>query len=152
MEDERVTLEGMLGDEIAFQIEKLSELQPGSKEHTMAVKDISELYQALTKGLEAGFKVEEANARLAAEQDRFDKEREDKAKEVKAEAEKDKKAAITDMIFKGLEITVKIAGIVLPLSLYATWLERGMKFEETGSFTSSTFRGFFGKLKPTKVD
>ena len=152
MEEEKVSLEGVLADEIANQIETLNEMQPGSKEHMMAAKSISELYKALTSGLEAGFKVEEANAKLLAEQERFEKEREDKAKEAEAEAAKAKKEHITDMIFRGIDIGVKILGIVLPLGLYAAWLDKGMKFEETGSFTSSTFRGFFGKLKPTKVD
>ena len=42
------------------------------------------------------------------------------------------------------------AGIILPLIFYATWMRKGFKFEESGTFTSTTFRGLFQKFKPTK--
>lgn len=45
---------------------------------------------------------------------------------------------------------VSVAGIVLPLMFYNKWMEEGMTFEETGVFTSSTFRGFLSKMKPGK--
>ncbi|MEG1523884.1 MAG: hypothetical protein RR475_02535 [Clostridia bacterium] len=49
-------------------------------------------------------------------------------------------------------IKVAIAGaeLIIPLIFYAVWIGLGLKFEETGSFTSTTFRGFFSRLKPTK--
>lgn len=153
MEEENVvSLEQMLGNEIADLIDKLAEVEPGSKEHTAIVKDISELYQSLTKGVECGYKVEEANAHLEAEKERYEKEREAQTKKDEAEAAKAKKEAFWDKVFKGIDVGVKVLGIVLPLGLYAAWLDKGFEFEEKGSFTSSTFRGFFGKLKPTKVD
>lgn len=40
-------------------------------------------------------------------------------------------------------------GIVLPLSFYAYWMRRGFKFEETGAFTSTTFRSLFNRFRPT---
>lgn len=45
---------------------------------------------------------------------------------------------------------IAAAEIVLPLVFYAAWMRKGFKFEETGTFTSTTFRGLFGKFKPTK--
>lgn len=52
--------------------------------------------------------------------------------------------------FQYLKLGVEAAGIVLPLMFYAAWMKKGFKFEETGTFTSTTFRGLFGKFKPTK--
>lgn len=45
---------------------------------------------------------------------------------------------------------VEVLGIILPLAFYANWMMEGFKFEETGSFTSTTFKGLFQKFKPTK--
>lgn len=52
-----------------------------------------------------------------------------------------------DRIF-GTAKDVLLAGI--PMVFYAYWMKKGFKFEETGTFTSTTFRGLFNKFKPTK--
>ena len=49
-----------------------------------------------------------------------------------------------------LRIGVDVAGIILPLIFYGIWLRRGFKFEETGTFTSTTFRSLFNKFRPTR--
>lgn len=45
---------------------------------------------------------------------------------------------------------VEAAGIILPLIFYGIWLRKGFKFEETGTFTSTTFRSLFNKFRPTR--
>lgn len=50
-----------------------------------------------------------------------------------------------------IEYGLEASSIVLPLIFYGRWMKRGFKFEETGSFTSTTFRGLFQKFKPTKI-
>lgn len=45
---------------------------------------------------------------------------------------------------------IDLAGIILPLAFYSTWMKRGFKFEEKGTFTSTTFRSLFQKFKTTK--
>ena len=42
------------------------------------------------------------------------------------------------------------AGIVLPLIFYGGWMKKGLKFEETGTFTSSTFRDLTRFFRPTR--
>jgi hypothetical protein len=37
---------------------------------------------------------------------------------------------------------------IAPTIFYSIWLYKGMKFEETGTFTSNVFRGFTSKFKP----
>lgn len=49
-----------------------------------------------------------------------------------------------------LRIGVEAAGIILPLIFYGIWLRRGFKFEETGTYTSTTFRSLFNKFRPTR--
>ena len=54
---------------------------------------------------------------------------------------------VKDRYFK---LGIAAAEIVLPLIFYATWMRKGFKFEETGTFTSTTFRGLFNRFRPTK--
>ena len=61
----------------------------------------------------------------------------------KEQFDHDKKMAL-------IKIGLETMGIVLPLIFYGMWMKRGLKFEETGTFTSTTFRNLFGKFRPTK--
>lgn len=45
---------------------------------------------------------------------------------------------------------LEIMGIGLPLVFYGVWMNKGFRFEETGTFTSQTFRGLFGRFSPKK--
>ncbi len=45
---------------------------------------------------------------------------------------------------------VEAAAIILPLIFYGIWLRKGFKFEETGTFTSTTFRNLFNRFRPTR--
>lgn len=49
-----------------------------------------------------------------------------------------------------VKIGIAAAELVVPLVFYGVWMKRGFKFEESGTFTSSTFRGLFNRFKPTK--
>ena len=63
------------------------------------------------------------------------------------ELEDNKKSKRKDRVIKvimdGLTLTV-------PLAFYSVWMNKGLKFEETGIFTSTTFKGLISKFRPTK--
>jgi hypothetical protein len=65
-------------------------------------------------------------------------------KNIASEKEKD------DRIFKYAKLGIEIAGVVLPLIFYSHWMKNGLKFEETGTFTSQTFKGLINRFKPTQ--
>ena len=65
------------------------------------------------------------------------------------ESERSKKYDMIDRLLTGVEITVKVTAIVVPMVKYDQWFHEGMKFEETGTFVAQTFKSFFGKMKPT---
>ena len=48
-----------------------------------------------------------------------------------------------------IKLGAEIAGIVLPLMFYGRWMKKGFEFEQTGKFSSDTFRGLFMKFRPT---
>ncbi len=40
--------------------------------------------------------------------------------------------------------------VVLPLIFYGIWMERGLLFEETGTFSSTVFKGLINCFRPKK--
>lgn len=49
-----------------------------------------------------------------------------------------------------IKVVVDGVAIFVPLIFYGIWMKVGLRFEETGSFTSTTLRGLIGKFKPTR--
>lgn len=45
---------------------------------------------------------------------------------------------------------ITIATTAATLMFYGVWMNKGFKFEETGTFTSTTFKGLFNRFRPTK--
>ena len=49
------------------------------------------------------------------------------------------------------KIGIAAAELVLPLMFYGVWMRRGLRFEETGTFTSQTFKNLFNRFKPNMI-
>lgn len=45
---------------------------------------------------------------------------------------------------------ITVASTAASLVFYGIWMNKGFKFEETGSFTSTTFKGLFNRFRPMK--
>lgn len=69
-----------------------------------------------------------------------------KEKEIKIDIDRNKEARVDRLI----KICIDGATIMIPIFFYGKWMKRGFIFEETGTFTSSTFKNLFSKFKPTK--
>lgn len=122
----------MLEEEIKSEIKNLTTLKTGSDEHSSAVEDVAKLYK------------------LRIDEDKTAIEYLEKTQSRKSDAEhKDAqlKESIKDRYFR---IGIAAAELVLPLMFYATWMNKGFKFEETGTYTSRTFGGLINRFKPTK--
>lgn len=46
-----------------------------------------------------------------------------------------------------IKIGSEIAIVLVPTIFYNVWMKRGFEFEETGTFTSNTFKNLWGKFK-----
>ena len=121
MDDNTMLLERAITGEF----EKLEGLDPGSKEYMDTVEAIEKLYKT---------RMDEIKLDRDFENDYLYKQH---------EAEEQ----IKD---RHVKIAMGTAELLVPLIFYAIWMKKGFKFEETGTFTSSTFRGLFSKFKPTK--
>lgn len=117
----------MLDEEIKLQINELASMKSGSDEKSAAIDDLAKLYR---------LKIEENKTKL---------EFEDRAEERFTENAK----AAEDLKDKYIRLGLDTARLLLPLMFYAALFKKGLKFEETGTFTSTTFRGLIGYIKPT---
>ena len=147
--------------EIRSQIEDLSSLNAGSEEKSRAIDDLAKLYRLRIEESKAEWDADEKYNRRMMEAEQNETENALKEKQLEADTElrncqieaedyqKTNQLAeqVKDRYFK---LGIEAAGIVLPLIFYATWMRRGFKFEETGTYTSTTFRGLFNRFKPTK--
>lgn len=48
------------------------------------------------------------------------------------------------------ELGIEVCGIIVPIMFYSRWMNRGLEWEKTGTFTSTTFKGLFSRFSPTK--
>lgn len=122
----------MLEEEIRNEIENLSSLPIEGEGYTKAVDNLAKLYK------------------LKLEEDKTSMEYLDKTKT--REGDNGFKCAQMEEAIKDRYVRIGIAAaeLVLPLVFYAVWMKRGFKFEEKGTYTSTTFRGLFSRFKPTK--
>ncbi len=125
-------IRNLLGEEIKAEIRDLSTLEPGSKEKSTAIEDLAKLYK---------LRIEETKNEWD-----FTEKYESRDSDIQFKKEQ-LEEQVKDRYFR---FGVEAAGIILPLIFYAIWMKRGFKFEETGTYTSTTFRGLFNRFKPTK--
>ena len=140
----------LLEEEIGREIEDLAALDPGSKEKSTAIEDLTKLYKLKIEETKTEMEFDDKRERLVMENDQHI-----------TKMETDRITMLNDISIKEEQIKelkndryfrtgIAAAEIILPLVFYATWMKKGFKFEETGTFTSQTFKGLFGRFKPTK--
>ncbi len=122
----------LLEEEIKAEIRDLSTLEPGSKEKSTAIEDLAKLYK---------LRIEETKNEWDFNEKYESRDSDMQFKKNQLEEQ------VKDRYFR---FGVEVASIILPLIFYAAWMKRGFKFEETGTYTSTTFRSLFNRFKPTK--
>ena len=128
-----------LEKEILKEIQDLSTLESGSKEKGSAIENLATLYK---------LNIEELKIEHEAMEKAFDRGSADEtsARDLKLKQQM-LDESIKDRYFK---LGLDVAGLIVPIIFYGIWMGRGLKFEETGTFTSMTFRGLFNRFKPTQ--
>lgn len=136
--DER-NIEKLLSEEIATQIQALSGFEPGSKEKSAAIDDLVQLYKLRIEENKSIWDADEKhNSRIADN-------------EAKVREEEIKRQQISEQI-KDQYFKAGIAGaeLVVPLIFYGIWMNKGFRFEETGTISSQVFRNLINRFRPTK--
>ena len=135
-----------LAEEILSQFDDLKHLEPGSEEQKSAVENIAKLYKLGLEDVKADTDYDEKLYRRELDERH---EKDESEKQTREEEFKRNQLAeqTKDRYFR---LGIEAVGIILPLVFYASWMKRGFKFEETGTYTSTTFRGLFNRFRPTK--
>ena len=138
MEDNK-NIDELLSEEIAAEIEAISELEPGSKEKSTAIDDLTKLYKLRIEENKSVWDADEKYNRRVMEEN------------TNAHDEEIKRQQINENV-KDRYFRVAIAGaeLLIPLMFYGIWMRKGFKFEETGTYTSTTFKGLINRFRPTK--
>lgn len=118
--------------ELKRQLKALPGLETGSAEQTAAVKNLTVLYEA---------RINEDKLLLDAKEKQEARESELRLKEADREEKK-----VDRMFHAG----IALLEIGLPLVCYGHWFRKGLKFEETGSITSSMMRNLINKFRTKK--
>lgn len=125
---EEKSIRVLLMDEIADDLEALSHFSPDTEEYQKVADNIGKLHKLLMD--------EEAHS-LESESQLYDDRRKDDAQK-------------KDHVLQWFKIGVEVCGVVLPLVAYSVWYNKGLKFEETGTITSSMVRGLMNRFRPAK--
>lgn len=129
--------------------ECLEATEPDSKEYTLILKSIKSLEGLRVE--EARIRMEEAKATIENLKLEFEQQyRELEADMREKHHEEDLKARMEEAILRKrmdtIRLCIEILGLILPLIFCWTWMSRGLAFEETHVFTSTTFRGLMNKF------
>lgn len=150
-------LKDLLSEEIKTQIQDLSKLDPGSAEKSKAVDDLATLYKLKIDETKMELDFDEKQARRKMDMEnrlKDDAIKEQQLKDENSVRERDelirKDQLVEQVKDRYIRLGIAAAEIILPLIFYSKWMKKGFKFEETGTFTSTTFRGLFNRFKPTK--
>lgn len=129
----------LLDEEIAAEIRSISEMKGGSTEKSKAISDLATLYK---------LRIEE-NKNLWEADEKYDRRKMEEEAGLRDEDIKRTQISeqIKDRYFK---VGIAAAELMIPLVFYGIWMNKGFKFEETGAYTSTTFKGLFNRFRPTK--
>ena len=154
MDDE---IRDLLEKEIKSEIKGLSSLEQGSEGHSTAVESVSKLYKLRIEETKSKWDNDEKyNRRLMdKEQSCLDvkmKERQmdsdDDAR--KLELEFKRKQLHKDIWLTSISCGVQLLGTVIGIAAYNAWLNKGLKFEETGTITTPETKNLLSKMIPRK--
>lgn len=136
------TIEGLLDDVIKSELKKMKDSIMSPEEKRTMVEYLVKLNSIQTERKEVKRKETELELKHLELEDKIEVQTDDKAyKEVLV-----KREMLQTFVKGGIEVF----GVIAPIMFYSAWMKRGLRFEETGTYTSQTFKGLFGKFKPTK--
>ena len=147
----------LLNEEIAAEIQAISSLDSGSEEKSKAIEDLAKLYRLRIEETKSELDAEDKRSRRTLESEANVRENEIK----KSQLDEQIKADVQDEQYKRSQLDEQVkdryfklgiaaAELLIPIMFYGIWMRKGFRFEETGTYTSTTFRGLFNRFRPTK--
>lgn len=147
----------LLNEEIAAEILAISSLPSGSEEKSKAIEDLAKLYRLRIEETKSELDAEDKRSRRTLESEANVRENEIKKsqlnEQIKADVQDEqyKRSQLDEQVKdRYFKLGIAAAELLIPLMFYGIWMRKGFKFEETGTYTSTTFRGLFNRFRPTK--
>ena len=140
----KIETKELLEDVIAGKLQILKEeLSMEDKDKTENVSDVINLCKVM---------IEDDKVKLDNEEKIKKRETDERTlKEARESDEKFKKQQEKNQKWdRRINYGLDAASIGLPLLFYGIWMNRGFWFEETGTYTSQTFRNLFGRFSPKR--
>ena len=132
-------VDGLLSEEIAAQIKDLSDLQSGSKEKSTAIDDLTKLYKLRIEENKSVWDADEKYNRRMMDGESVTKDNDFKERQIAEQ--------IKDRYFR---VGIAAAELLIPLMCYGIWMNKGFRFEETGTISSQVFRNLINRFRPTR--
>lgn len=140
----------LLDDVIETEISDLRDLPSGDERRSAAIRELVSLHKLRIEEIRAQADVEEKSERREMDNKRQEVELTardvDRNREDEAQARQLREQKIDRYVRTG----VAAAELILPLVFYGIWMKRGFKFEESGVYSSTTFKNLFNRFKPAR--
>ena len=137
----------LLEKRIEEDLKELENLSITDEARAQAVQDLVQLYKLRIEETKHENEIQEKREARIME---LDEKREMKSREQTAAEQIEREKLAEQVKDRYFRVAMTGAEIVLPLVFYAKWMKQGFKFEETGAYTSTTFRGLINRFKPTR--
>lgn len=128
----------LLDDAIETEIKNLNSASDAD-EKSEVIKNLAALHKLRIEEIKTETEIEERSERRIM--DKENHENDANLKEVQLHE---------NTLDRYVKVGIAAAELVLPLMFYGVWMKRGLRFEETGTFTSQTFKNLFNRFKPTR--
>lgn len=128
----------LLDDAIETEINNLNSASD-TDEKSEVIKNLAALHKLRIEEIKTETEIEERSERRIM--DKENHENDANLKEVQLHE---------NTLDRYVKVGIAAAELVLPLMFYGVWMKRGLRFEETGTFTSQTFKNLFNRFKPTR--
>lgn len=143
-------IKSLLDGVIEQEIQNVEALSSGTDEKSKAIQNLATLHKLRIEEIKAETEAEEKRERRVMDSEQRKAELDGKEADRDREETFQKRQARDQMVDRCVRAGVAVGELVLPLVFYGIWMNKGFKFEETGSFTSTTFKNLLNRFRPTK--
>lgn len=140
----------LLDDVIETEIQNLKRFSPDAEGKADAIRDLAALHKLRIEEIKAHTDAEEKAQRREMDSEQRKAELASKDTDRNRDEELQACQLREQKIDRYVRVGVAAVELMAPLVFYGIWMKRGFKFEESGVYSSTTFRNLFSRFRPTK--
>lgn len=140
----------LLDDVIETEIRNLKQFSSDDEGKADAIRDLAALHKLRIEEIKAHTDAEEKAQRREMDSEQRKAELASKDTDRNRDEELQACQLREQKIDRYVRVGVAAVELMAPLVFYGIWMKRGFKFEESGVYSSTTFRNLFSRFRPTK--